>query len=564
MISNVRLLFLEFKAVAVVLFFATLTVFGRANIIFTALKRCEHWLRRLARRKILCVFLVGLFVLSSRAALIPLLRIPQPSIHDEFSYLLAADTFAHGRLTNPSPPMWIHFESFHIILQPTYMSMYPPAQGMFLAFGEILGHPWIGVLVSTALMCAALCWMFQGWLPPDWALLGGVLVVLRIGILSYWMNSYWGGSVPALGGALVLGALPRLQRKPRASVACLMAIGLVILANSRPYEGLALSLPVAVILLMGMIGKNRPPLKLSLRSLVYPMAAFLTVGAFAGGYYNHRVTGSAFKMPYQVNQATYGQAPLFLWQKPRPQSSYHHPLMREFYTQYLKSYQNERTPRGLWTRMMGIILLCWLSFIGPALSIPLIAFPYARRDRRMQPALWILGISMLAIFCETWIQCHYFAPAIGLFFLIVLQCMRHLAKWHWRRFMVGKALVRTVPLICVSMVLIRLWVIPSQAAGAPLGPHDHLTRIAISQKLDSLPGKQLVIVHYDAEHYAGDEWVYNSADIDHSKVLWARDMGAADNQELLRYFGDRKPWMLQADQNPPRLDPLPPPASVLP
>jgi hypothetical protein len=343
-----------------------------------------------------------------------------------------------------------------------------------------------------------------------------------------------------------------------------MAIGLIILANSRPYEGLALSLPVAVILLMWMMGKHRPPLKLSLRNVVFPMAAILAVGAFAGGYYNHRVTGSAFKMPYQVNQATYGQAPLFLWQKPRPQPAYHHPLMREFYTQYLKSYQNERTPRGLWTRMMGIILLCWLSFIGPALSIPLVAFPYARRDRRVQPALWILGIFMLAILCETWIQCHYFAPAMGLFFLIVLQCMRHLAKWHWRQFMVGSALVRAVPLICVFMVVMRLSLIPSRAPGAPLGPQDHLTRSAILQKLDSLPGKQLVIVHYDANHYAGDEWVYNSADIDHSKVLWARDMGTADNQELLRYFSARKSWMLQADQTPPRLDPLSPPASTLP
>ena len=59
-----------------------------------------------------------------------------PNIHDEFSYLLASDTFAHGRLTNPTPALWHHFEAFYVLLQPTFQSKYGAAQPLFMALGQ--------------------------------------------------------------------------------------------------------------------------------------------------------------------------------------------------------------------------------------------------------------------------------------------------------------------------------------------------------------------------------------------------------------------------------------------
>jgi hypothetical protein len=496
---------------------------------------------------------IGVLAFVGSAAIAFLQGVPVPNFADEFCHLLAADTFAHGRLANPAHPMWIHFESLHIIQQPTYVSKYPPAQGLFLAAGQKLtGYPIVGVWISMALMSASICWMLQVWLSRRWALLGGLLVIIHpeLGIQGYWAQSYWGGAVAATGGALALGGLRSLIHKPRTTAAVILGIGVVLLANSRPYEGLLISLPLAGRLFYWLISKDRPTLNVSLKNVLLPLSLVIGIAVAWMALYNFRITGDVFRLPWQVHEESYVVVPVFLWQDLRQIQGYHHQALKEFHTTYGISIYNEKRS---FIGFMRINFATWMMYFllaGSAIALPLIAaakvvFLWIWRNRWGRFGILTYAVFAVGLMIETFANLHYFAPVVALNYFFMLQAMR---LWRWHNPGVGKVALCVVPSLAVAVLLINFWqTIKNHDEWAP-----HLQRERLLAHLKQQDGRHLIFVKYGpyGPHRAFErEWVYNEADIDRSKVVWARAIDTKENCKLVKYFNHRIIWSLEIDRD---------------
>jgi hypothetical protein len=538
-------------------------MFSLAALLFPgptkkALRAIESFFSRFAARKTLVMLVLFVIVIAVRLAVLPKLPVPVPGIHDEFSYLLLSDTLAHGRLTNPTHPMWISFESFHINWLPTYSSKYPVGQGAVLAIGELLGLPWIGVLLSVGVMCAVILWMLRAWLPARWAFLGAVLVALKFGVASYWMNSYWGGALAATGGALVLGAMPRLVRHARVREALLLGLGLAILANSRPYEGLLFSLPVGVWFLLWIAGKTASPVSFRDRTMrvLLPLSAVLALTFSFMAYYNSRLTGNALLFPHVLNSRTYRTAGLFLWEHAKPPLEYHNQQFEDFYSGWEhEDYQNSW--RDIWTVSAEKLTRCGSTYFwwGALLLLP--GVPFVCFDRKMRLPLIVFLMVSAGFFLEIWSMPHYAAPLTCVIFLLIVQAIRHLRTMKLARRPIGLALSWAV--FCLLANDVRSFVPRRVCDPLQWTCQGDPSRAAIAEKLSHTPGKHLILVRYDEDHNLHDEWVYNGAEIDSAKVLWARELDAEQNGKLFAYFKDRQIWLVEPDVDNTELIPYRPP-----
>lgn len=478
--------------------------------------------------------------IALRLALIPVMRVPVPVVTDEMSHLLLADTILHGRVTNPTHPFWPHFESIHILMRPFYVSPYFPGNAVWLAAGKLLaGSWWAGVLAECAGFLLALYWMLRGWMPARWALFGVLLAGMRFAVSSYWVNNYHGGFLPALGGALIAGSFARLRKRPSLAQGLVFGGGLAILLSVRPFEGVAYTVPFAAMLAW------------EFRRNALPIAAALLPTLACGallGMYCYRITGSPLVTPYQINQKTYGWPMTLAFVAP-PRLKLQNIELARYYDYEWEEHQHVSGPVNLIEYLTMRLQEYWRFYLGPTLTVPLIMLGWLWRRRKVL----LIGAcgGLCAILIEAFASPHYLAPAAAVIIAIVVECCRHLRASR----------VYVVRLLPAMMALVLTLRIAAQAAGLPytqqtndqswccrVEPDESKDRIA--SMLSAIAGNHLVLVRPKTNPHVLLQWIYNSADIDGQRIVWARDLGPERDAELIRYYAGRHVWLVDPNVDP--------------
>jgi hypothetical protein len=376
------------------------------------------------------------------------------------------------------------------------------------------------------------------------------------------MNLYWGGAVSACAGCLICGALPRLKAAWRTRDAVLLGVGMGIQTLARPYESVFVALAVAWF-----FGGDWLRLPSARRGAALAALAFLPAPLSILAQ-NRQVTGSFTTLPYQVSRYQYGvPAPFTFEPNPPP----HRALTAEQDLVYRAQVDvtEQALDLGFMGRLWERVRFYRFFFLAP-LYLALPAFLLALGEWRFR---WVaLAIGLLALGSNTYpyFYPHYVAAAACLFLLVSVTALDRLTRIPS---LAGAA--RVVLFLCAFQFLFwygihlagnqrMLFAMTRYESTDFIDYGDPEGRLAIGGRLAAAPGRQLVFVRYGPMHMF-HEWIHNAADPDAARVVWAADLGAAENEKLRRYYPNRRAWLAEPDARPPLLIPYelaPPPLPV--
>lgn len=375
------------------------------------------------------------------------------------------------------------------------------------------------------------------------------------------MDGYLGGLPPAAAGALVAGSWFRWHHKPDWKLAALGSLGGGIWWLIRPAEAITGTALAAGVLLWKVVEQRRRNLAALPRLFVVPVLCVLVLPVTITLLHNRAVTGDPFVLPYVHAQRMLGVPQSFVFQSPVPPPPTGAFVHRTMYEGQLKAKRHFNTVAGFIAWTASKIHLTFSYFSGFVLAVLLGIIAYSA------------GLSQLSRYC------------LGLF---AATCAFEFLYVFWSSHYIGGSLILLVvpyteAFMKLGPLLERKKVIPPSwtpaLAGivfilACVGPsgfqRDRFIEDArilsfrdrFQRTLESTPGKHLVVMDDRKFLDRHIQWIYNRANIDHAKVVWARSLNSEKDGRLLAYFSERTLWTVTFDNETPRLVPLRSPREI--
>ena len=258
-------------------------------------------------------------------------------------------------------------------------------------------------------------------------------------------------------------------------------------------------------------------------------------------------------MPYQLHEAQYGVAPLFVFEAPRLENAARRADLPEVFHDYHAvdslNWYRDRVGMTGWVRGVSDAAreLTKLSF--PFFGVLLVSgIAWSRYSLSRYLAIAI-ALQVAASACVCWVFSHYLAPILPWLLLLSLLAFRvSLRKLATNR-------QQIVRLVVVAVFVIQIAVIGSFVGVARSNEAEYWSRHRqeIVEQLTRTDGKHLILVRYAEKHNVHQEWVYNLADPSSSQIVWARYEDGHWVEALLRAYPDRHVWVLDADEPKPIL-----------
>ncbi len=472
-------------------------------------------------------------VLLLRLCLVPLFP-PVPMVWaDDTSLLFQAHTFADLRLRNPVPDFVESVDPMYVTDAPYWVSQYQPGNGLTLALGVGLGNPWIGVFLSTGVMLLALWWAARGYFTERWSLAALLIAAIQWGVFGPQMNTFHGGNVAVIGGALIVGGLAR----QRPSFGFVIGLGVVLVAACRPLEA---AIWVMVVLPTLLYRKQ------------FRTCAELCAAGCAGfaalAFYNFQTTGNLLQPPYLVHLKEFGTPQGFWFQRLFPPG--HSAGLSDLDTQY-KLQARMHDHGASWASFGKKVEDGWQYFVGPLWTLPLLFIPVAARQYRWLTAAAGIFIVEHAAF-HAW-ETYHSSPEVALYLVLLTACLRATMRMRAGRRVIGPQVVScglAAGIICLIIPGVGRAIEPAlpgklkkmRAVWYCEYPEDRL-RSTVERKVLAQDQRAVVFVRFDAPNIYYP-WIANLPDIETQKIIWARDLGNAEDAKLLGRYGGRAPWLL--------------------